>query len=130
MRKIIVEPAKSGKSTCKNCHKGIDDGTLRVHIFDGREFYAALRRDGGGHEGVSRGYIEGYEGRVVSIKKYYVHLNCYRPIGRKHPYTAEYFDTKKCTKQPHKQAFDAWLKSKQGSASSASKPAAEKKSAS
>lgn len=86
-------------------------------MVDGREFYAALRRDGGGHEGVSRGYIESPDG-CISIKKYYVHLNCYRPI-KKHPYTKEWFDTKKCTSASHKVAFEVWLKSKQGSVKSA-----------
>lgn len=47
-----------------------------------------------------------------------MHLNCYRPI-QKHPYSREWFDTKKCSKPPHKAAFEVWLQSKQGSVSKA-----------
>lgn len=57
-RKIFIEPAKSGKSSCKKCGKVIEEGNLRLKVVDARDFNAAIRKYGGGHEGASRGYVE------------------------------------------------------------------------
>ena len=54
-------------------------------MHDDREFKECLKKYGGyGSEGASRGYLEIFDGtsmRVVSIKKYYVHQRCYKPIS-------------------------------------------------
>lgn len=83
-RKTEVEPAKSNKSKCNKCHKTIEKGELRAKMVDDREFREYLRRhpDSRGCEGYSRGYFED-GARVISIKKYFVHLKCYKPI---HPH--------------------------------------------
>lgn len=35
-RKVLVEPAKSSKSTCFNCKRVIEKGALRMQVADDR----------------------------------------------------------------------------------------------
>lgn len=55
-------------------------------------------------EGYSRGYFETEDG-VISIKKHWVHLTCYKP---NHPKTSEWFKKQKF-KKGHDELFQAWL---------------------
>ena len=60
-------------------------------------------------EGMSRGgYIEA-PGRVVSIKRYWVHMKCYKPI-HDHPIAKEHF--KFVGKPKEKVTFNQWFDSK------------------
>ena len=86
IRQVVVEPAKSGRSKCNKCKKMIASGNLRAKMVDDRDFRAYLRKypEVRGCEGYSRGYFETEKG-IISIKKFYVHLDCYKPI-EPHPY--------------------------------------------
>jgi hypothetical protein len=58
--KILIEPAKSSKSTCKNCNDKIDTNTLKVKVVDARKFNAVVKKYGKSNlsgEGFSRGYF-------------------------------------------------------------------------
>lgn len=60
--KILIEPAKSNKSVCRKCKKGIEANSLRAKIVDARKFNAVIRKYGRQNisgEGLSRGYFEG-----------------------------------------------------------------------
>jgi hypothetical protein len=37
-RRVLVEPAKSGRGRCKKCKKAIAQDSLRVQIVDDRKF--------------------------------------------------------------------------------------------
>ena len=45
-RPVEVEPAKSNKSCCKKCKKGISKDDLRVHVIDDREFQNYIKKHG------------------------------------------------------------------------------------
>ena len=110
----MIEPAKSSRGLCTNCKRFIDKDTLRLQVADDREFRAYVMSHGGFSvfhgEGMSRGgYIETEDG-VISIKRYWVHLNCYRPI-KLHPWTADQFRLQNC-KTSHRAVFNAWLEGK------------------
>jgi len=79
-----------------------------VHVVDDREFRANIHLAGG--EGLYRGYIEG--DKDISIKKYYVHLECYENITG-HPMEKQFFRCVKFKKtKKHDEQFNNWLKSK------------------
>lgn len=40
--KILIEPAKSDKSTCKNCRQKIEKNSLRAKVVDATEFNAYI----------------------------------------------------------------------------------------
>lgn len=88
VKQVEVESAKSSKSTCKKCNKVIAMGELRAKMVDDRAFKDYLKKnpDARGCEGYSRGYFETERG-VISIKKYFVHLRCYKPF-KPHPMSA------------------------------------------
>lgn len=91
--KILAEPAKTSRGKCKRCKATIPQDTIRIQIVDDRKFNDYIKKNGGRSvfqgEGMYRGYIEAPEG-TISIEKYFVHLNCYRPI-HPHPFTKEWF---------------------------------------
>jgi hypothetical protein len=92
--KILAEPAKTSRGTCKRCKRPIEQNTIKIQIADDRKFNDYIRRNGGRSvfhgEGMSRGgYIETENG-VISIERYFVHPHCYTPI-HPHPWTKEYF---------------------------------------
>jgi len=107
----LVEPASSDRSSCHTCQKAIAKGQLRAQVRDDSEFKKWLKDNPGPHvgEGFSRGYIETEDG-VISIKKYFVHLECYVP---NHPVEKQYFSCKKF-RGTNKADFDAWLAANQG----------------
>lgn len=108
--KILAEPAKTSRGRCKACKGIIQQDTIRVQVVDDREFNAYIRRNGGRSafqgEGMYRGYIEAEKG-CISIQKYFVHLNCYRPI-KPHPYQKEFFRCEHFSAR-HKADFDHWI---------------------
>ena len=45
--KILVEPAKTARGTCKKCKRTIDKDTLKIQVCDDRKFNDYIRRNGG-----------------------------------------------------------------------------------
>lgn len=87
-------------------------GELRAKMVDDRAFKDYLKKnpDARGCEGYSRGYFETERG-VISIKKYFVHLRCYKPF-KPHPMSAQYFRLTGA-KKAEKDKFNEWLASKE-----------------
>ena len=108
-RQVLVESAKTGRSKCKKCNKMIAKGQLRVKVIDDREFQNYLRRnpDARHCEGFSRGYFETEKGCCISIKKYFVHLGCYKPIYP-HPMELKYFKLSGVSRAD-RELFNTWL---------------------
>jgi hypothetical protein len=71
------------------------------------------------------GYIETENG-TISIKRYFVHLDCYTPISP-HPYERERFNLQNF-KAEHREAFNAWLEQRQREPVRAVEPPKKKKS--
>lgn len=44
--KILIEPAKSDKSTCKNCNQKISKDALRAKVVDATDFNTYIRKYG------------------------------------------------------------------------------------
>jgi hypothetical protein len=112
-RKILVEPAKSSLSACKKCKKKLEKGELRIQVVDDREFYNYIANNGGisafSGEGLSRGYLE-VEDKCISIKKYYVHLKCYKPL-QPHPFEMSSFSLQRVN-SASREIFIEWLNQK------------------
>lgn len=107
---MVVEAAKSNRSTCKRCEEKIDKGVLRIQVTDRREYdlwEGAFGRNDSGPFFED----EGFFGNTVTKSSHWWHLDCYNPgIGPVEHEHARGFYQRKGLKKPDQAAFEHWFR--------------------